>query len=187
MPKNSYPGTRFNATMSGWSEELVFFDWLQLHFIPNVKSVTRPILLIMDGRRSHLSTRIIKCAMDNGIHIECLPPHSTTILQPLDVLTLSKLKRSWKKLLSDHYRKTNSESLTKQTFTLLVSYILLFNKSDDISLFRYQSCLKIIYYLAIVLEVSQKLVSIHLINAVYPKRNFFSLFQHQTLMKRLLE
>ncbi|CAF1687251.1 unnamed protein product, partial [Adineta ricciae] len=101
MPKNSYPGTRFNSTTSGW--------------------IKRPILLIMDGHRSHLSTRIIKCAMDNGIHIECLPPHSTTILQPLDVLTLSKLKRSWRKLLSDQYRKTNSEALTKQAFALLIS------------------------------------------------------------------
>ncbi|CAF1071129.1 unnamed protein product [Adineta ricciae] len=121
MPKNSYPGTRFNSTTSGWSEELVFYDWLQFHFVPNVKSIKRPILLTMDGHRSHLSIRIIKSAMDNGIHIECLPPHSTTILQPLDVLTLSKLKRSWRKLLSDQYRKTNSEALTKQTFALLIS------------------------------------------------------------------
>jgi hypothetical protein len=128
MPRNGYPGTRYNATISGWSEESVFFDWFQYHFVPNVKSVKKPILLLMDGHRSHLSARIIKYAMDNGIHIECLPPHSTTILQPLDVVTLSKLKLSWRKLLRDHFKETKSEAVTKQKFALLVSFILLLSK-----------------------------------------------------------
>ncbi|CAF4236938.1 unnamed protein product, partial [Rotaria sordida] len=57
--------------------------------------------------------------MDHGIHLECLPPHTTNILQPLDVLTLSKMKTSWRKLLSKHYQETNGETLTKQTFALL--------------------------------------------------------------------
>lgn len=121
MPKNSYPGTRFNATPSGWSEETTFYDWLTKQFVPSVKDVVKPVLLVMDGHYSHLSTRIIKCAMDNEIHIECLPPHTTTILQPLDVVTLAKLKSSWRKILSKHYRETNAEVISKTKFALLVS------------------------------------------------------------------
>ncbi|CAF4584080.1 unnamed protein product [Rotaria sp. Silwood2] len=121
MPKISCRGTRFNATLSGWSEEITFFDWLRHHFVPAVKRVKKPILLLMDGHRSHLSTRIIKYAMDNKIHLECFPPHTTTILQPLDVVTLSKIKASWRKLLSNHFKQTNSTPLTKETFSLLIA------------------------------------------------------------------
>ena len=74
----------------------------------------------MDGHQSHISTRIIKYSMDHGIHLECLPPHTTTILQPLDVLTLSKVKTSWRRLLQNHYKETNGQPITKQKFTLLV-------------------------------------------------------------------
>jgi transposase len=125
IPKNVFPGTRFNCTPSGWSEENVFFDWLCYHFIPSTKKVKKPILLLMDGHNSHLSTRIIKHCMDHGIHLECLPPHTTTILQPLDVLTFSKLKNSWRKLLSKHFQQTNSQAITKQKFALLVILFLL--------------------------------------------------------------
>ncbi len=124
IPKNSFPGSRFNSTASGWSEEIVFYDWLCNHFIPSVKTVKKPVMLLMDGHKSHLSTRIIKQAMDHGIHLECLPPHTTTILQPLDVVTLSKLKQSWKKLLSNYFKETNSQALSKQKFALLVGPIL---------------------------------------------------------------
>jgi hypothetical protein len=126
MPKNCYPGTRFNSTESGWSDENIFFDWLKHHFVPAVRRVRKPILLLMDGHHSHLSTRIIKYAMDNKIHLECLPPHSTTILQPLDVVTLAKVKTTWRKLLSNHFKQTNSAPLAKDKFVLLVSFMLSF-------------------------------------------------------------
>ncbi|CAF4577015.1 unnamed protein product, partial [Rotaria sp. Silwood2] len=123
IPRNGFPGARYNTTSSGWSEEPIFFDWLCNQFVPAVKMVKRPVLLLMDGHHSHLSTRIIKYSMDHGIHLECLPPHTTNILQPLDVLTLSKIKRSWRELLSNHYNQTNAASLTKQKFALL-NYLL---------------------------------------------------------------
>ncbi|CAF4517648.1 unnamed protein product [Rotaria magnacalcarata] len=125
IPRNGYPGSRYNATPSGWSDENTFYDWLCNHFTPAVKMVKKPLLLIMDGHYSHLSTRIIKYCMNNGIHLECLPPHTTTILQPLDVLTLSKVKTSWRKLLQNHYKETNAEPVSKQKVSLLVSFMFL--------------------------------------------------------------
>ena len=128
MPKNSFPGTHFNSTSFGWSDETTFFDRLRHHFVPTVREVTKLILLLMDGHRSHLSTRIVIYAMDNDIHLEYLLPHTTTILQPLDVVTLSKIKTSWRNLLSEHFKQNNSVPLTKGRFALLVSSIvILFN------------------------------------------------------------
>ncbi|CAF1063108.1 unnamed protein product [Rotaria magnacalcarata] len=125
IPRNGYPGSRYNATPSGWSDENTFYDWLCNHFTPAVKMVKKPLLLIMDGHYSHLSTRIIKYCMNNGIHLECLPPHTTTILQPLDVLTLSKVKTSWRKLLQNHYKETNAEPVSKQKISNLFKNHLL--------------------------------------------------------------
>ncbi|CAF5137803.1 unnamed protein product, partial [Rotaria magnacalcarata] len=70
---------------------------------------------------AHISTRIVKKAMQNGIELECLPAHITTILQPLDVVTLNKVKTAWRSLLMDHNTKTNSAPIPKQKFALLIS------------------------------------------------------------------
>lgn len=125
-PKNGYKGTRYNTSPSGWIEEPIFFDWFQNHFIPHVKEIERPVFLLFDGHRSHISVRTIQLAMEEGIHLECLPPHTTTILQPLDVVTLSKVKTSWRKILRAHNRETNSQSITKARFALLVIFLKLY-------------------------------------------------------------
>ncbi|CAF1507951.1 unnamed protein product [Rotaria sordida] len=120
-PKNGYPGARYNVSSTGWTDGEIFNDWFIHHFIPHVKNEKRPILLVMDGYKSHISTTIIKKALDHNIHIECLPPHSTTLLQPLDVVTLSKLKTAWRQLLKTYNQKTNSTAIDKPQFALLIS------------------------------------------------------------------
>ena len=119
--KNSFSGTRFNASPSGWVEEHVFFDWLSKQFIPFVADTPKPVLLIFDGHKAHISTRIIKLAMDHRVELLCLPPHSTTVLQPLDVVTLTKVKTAWRKLLVTHNTQTNSQKIDKRRFSSLVS------------------------------------------------------------------
>ena len=59
--------------------------------------------------------------MENGIELKSLPPHTTTILQPLDVVTLNKVKIAWRSLLAHHNTKTNSAPIHKKKFALLVS------------------------------------------------------------------
>lgn len=138
--KNSFPGTRFNASPSGWVEEHVFFDWLSKHFIPFVAHTPKPVLLIFDGHKAHISTRITKLAMDHQVELLCLPPHSTTVLQPLDVVTLTKVKTAWRKLLVTHNTQTNSQKIDKRRFSYLVS-----KHSSESELFIYFSSRSEIY------------------------------------------
>ena len=58
-------------------------------------------LLIVDGHASHMSTEMIKFTRARKIICLCLPPHSTNLLQPLDVGVFGPLKQNFKKLLSD--------------------------------------------------------------------------------------
>ncbi|CAF2918027.1 unnamed protein product [Rotaria sp. Silwood2] len=121
ITKNGFPGTRYNVTQSGWVEEETFYDWFVNQFCPAVEHIKRPVMLFFDGHHAHISARIVKHAMVNKIELECLPPHTTTLLQPLDVVTLNKVKTAWRNILVDHNMKTNSAPIGKQEFSLMIS------------------------------------------------------------------
>jgi hypothetical protein len=77
----------YNGTKSGWSDEDCSFDYLQKLFVPNTKHWKRPLLLIFDGHYSHLSIKTVLLAIENDIHLLCLPSHSAHLLQPFDIHT----------------------------------------------------------------------------------------------------
>ena len=97
----------FNITESGWMEEHAFYAWI-CHFVKNVEHVPRPILLLYDGHGSHVSYRILRKAVENGITILKLPPHTSHVLQPLDMLVCS----GQQKLLGERYLTSSLSSLT---------------------------------------------------------------------------
>ncbi|CAF1272071.1 unnamed protein product [Rotaria sp. Silwood1] len=124
-PRNVIRGAIYNRTESGWINEDTFFDYLKNMFIPQTKHIPRPILLIFDGHTSHLSLKTAQLAIDNQIHLLCLPAHATHLLQPLDVYTLKYVKTQWRTLLWDYYNKNAGKKLDKPTFIRL--YAQLYN------------------------------------------------------------
>ena len=73
----------------------------------------KPILLIYDGHRSHETIELREAADKAGIHLFCIPPHTSHRLQPLDVGVFGPLQREWQKrclLVLDETRK----SITRQ-------------------------------------------------------------------------
>ena len=65
---------------------------MQVHADPNY-----PIIIFFDGHGSHLTVHMIELARKCGVHLFCLPPHTTHKLQPLDVGIFGPLQRAWKK------------------------------------------------------------------------------------------
>ena len=59
------------------------------------KFLKKPILLVYDGHRSHDTLKIIDLAISHGIILFCLPPHTTHMLQPLDVGVFGPFSRAW--------------------------------------------------------------------------------------------
>jgi hypothetical protein len=119
-PKNVIKGIVYNGTKSGWIDEVCFYDYLNTLFIPNTKHLKKPVLLLFDGHASHLGIKSVRLAMDNGIHLLCLPSHATHLLQPLDVYTLKYVKQQWKQLLWNRSKQT-TKTMDKRDFIRLFS------------------------------------------------------------------
>ncbi|KAK6215445.1 transposase [Colletotrichum tabaci] len=54
-------------------------------------------LLVLDGHYSHISTDFMWECFQNKIYLLYLPPHSSAVLQPLDVAVFSPLKQAYRK------------------------------------------------------------------------------------------
>ena len=75
---------------NGYIDEELLLEWFRKIFVPETKHL-RPTILVMDGHGSHgtnaihLSFELLTLAKEEGIHIILLPPHTTNVLQLLDV------------------------------------------------------------------------------------------------------
>lgn len=116
------PGTSFNATKSGWMEDFVFEAWFKVHFLGwlDKNDVGRPVMLIFDGHGSHLTYNMAQMAADNQVTLYCLPPHTSSKLQPLDVGVYGPLKTRWALILRDFYKESRMKNVTKEGFPSLL-------------------------------------------------------------------
>ena len=69
----------------------LFCEWLEDVFVPHCGR-NRPVLLIMDNLGAHITSKAIDIARENNIELLCLQPHSTHLLQPLDVRVFHLVK-----------------------------------------------------------------------------------------------
>lgn len=92
---------------NGWTTNELGVEWLK-HFIKHTegKVVGARQLLILDGHESHHSLEFQELCKENNIYTLCMPPHSSHLLQPLDVGCFSPLKRAYsheiEALIRDH-------------------------------------------------------------------------------------
>ena len=98
---------RFTLSDNGWTTNEIGVTWLE-HFIEHTKDrrVGAWLLLVIDGHESHNSLRFQELCKENKIYTLCMPPHSSHLLQPLDVGCFSPLKRAYGQqvscLIRDH-------------------------------------------------------------------------------------
>ncbi|KAJ8300379.1 hypothetical protein KUTeg_021898 [Tegillarca granosa] len=72
---------------SGWSNMDIFENYVKNHFLKFVQGTdsSQPILLLYDGHTSHVSLHLIEWAKSENIILFVLPPHTSHLLQPMDV------------------------------------------------------------------------------------------------------
>ena len=89
---NGMEGSKFTTSPNGWVTSEIFIDFFRNHFLLHVTE--RPLILLYDGHATHVTLEIIDLARRSDVHLFVLPPHSSHLLQPLDVSIFSPFKNS---------------------------------------------------------------------------------------------
>jgi len=97
---------KLSVSENGWTNNALGLEWLK-HFDAHTKArqVGAYRLLILDGHESHLNQEFKDYCLENKILTLCMPPHSSHILQPLDVVCFSLLKLKYSQRVRDLARK----------------------------------------------------------------------------------
>lgn len=113
----------FTATPSGYMDDEAGFEYILEHFDSHTrpKAVRSWRLLIVDGHSSHIYWRVIQYALSRNIQMICLPPHSTHIMQPLDVGCFGVLAKAYKKHLRAWMLKNPTTRFNKEHFWEVLS------------------------------------------------------------------
>jgi hypothetical protein len=85
-----------NVSENGWTNNKLRLKWLK-HFDEHTKgrAVGSYRLLILDGHESHNSVNFHQYYEEHKIVTLCMPPHSSHLLQPLDVGCFAPLKKAY--------------------------------------------------------------------------------------------
>ncbi|KAM9874243.1 transposase [Verticillium dahliae] len=104
------------TTENGWTTNEKGLEWIR-HFDKHTKPRTAGgyRLLVLDGHASHHSTDFELFCKENRIITLCMPPHSSHLLQPLDVGCFGPLKKSYGRQIEDLMRASTTH-ITKEDF-----------------------------------------------------------------------
>jgi hypothetical protein len=88
-----------------------------IRFLNSHKLLGVPHILIIDGHKSHIfNLAFLNLMLKNNIQVICIPPHTSHVLQPLDVSPFSAFKRYWNSELQDYLFSSGGKKLGKGSF-----------------------------------------------------------------------
>ena len=100
-PKDWY----YAYNMKGWTNNEHGITWVKLFDAATAhKANGRKRLLLCDGHDSHISAELVRYSIDHDILILLLIPHSSHLMQPLDVAVFGPLKRAMSAQLDPIFR-----------------------------------------------------------------------------------
>uniref|UniRef100_UPI003AACBCED uncharacterized protein n=1 Tax=Centroberyx gerrardi TaxID=166262 RepID=UPI003AACBCED len=114
--KEGVPDALYGKSPAGYMDGELFRKWFVGHFL-KFAAQERPLLLIMDGHKSHLDPELVRVAQREGVILLCLPPHTSHILQPLDVSFFGPLKADFSGLTGDLSAVSHSFLVPKKEFS----------------------------------------------------------------------
>ena len=111
------PDWDWHTTPNGWTSDETAIRWLTETFIPTIRRHhTRKILLLLDGHGSHERLNFMLAAHDSNIILVYLPPHTSHILQPLDLSIFSPLKAEYRSEVAKNAYIDDAAPIHKQRF-----------------------------------------------------------------------
>ena len=119
--KDEDADVRFAKSPKGWTVDELGYHWLTEVYHPHSLQRIQPggkRLLILDGHNPHANLRFCEFCDANGIIVFCLSPHSTHLLQTLDVGLFAPLQKHCGKAVEDYYLTTGAGIRHRQFLSL---------------------------------------------------------------------
>jgi DDE superfamily endonuclease/helix-turn-helix, Psq domain/Tc5 transposase DNA-binding domain len=115
---DEFKGWQFTVTENGWTTDDTAVEWLQKIFIPQTtpNDPSEARLLVLDGHGSHETIEFMWECFAHNIQLLFLPPHTSHVLQPLDLAVFSSLKTSYRKQVGFLSLLTDSTPIGKRNF-----------------------------------------------------------------------
>ena len=85
-----FPQGLFGNSENGWMDSELFAQWLENSFNVDItqRRITKPVLLLVDGAKVHISIESAEYCASNGIYLYTLYPNSTHITRSISRSTL---------------------------------------------------------------------------------------------------
>lgn len=139
-PMIIYPNKRLSANVSksipdewgiglsenGWMKAEVFVDYIERILYPYLikKGVQFPIVLFLDGHKTHLTYEVSTLCSNLQIILIALYPNATRILQPADVSSFKPLKNGWRNAVLEWRRLNPYVKLGKEHFAPILEKVV---------------------------------------------------------------
>ena len=107
IPMTPPTGWQFTTNISGWTNNFHGIQWIQHFDKATSAQLTSPDeyrLVLCDGHDSHVSGAVAAYCLQHKIILALLPPHSSHLLQPLDVGIFAPLKMAISQRQTQLYR-----------------------------------------------------------------------------------
>jgi hypothetical protein len=86
-------GWAFSTSNKGWTSDIYAYKWLTTQFEPLTRrNDGKRRLLVINRHSSYYTTRFLAFYITKKIDLALLPPHTSHIIQPLDIACFSPLK-----------------------------------------------------------------------------------------------
>ena len=105
-----------------------FLGWRKTIFLLSLPSAC-PVIFLLDGNKSHIGYEVRQIAKENGVYLLKLPPHTTHLLQPLDLDVFNHLKHTWEPIVGQFTRQ-QVKFIKKADFPKLLTKMWLSLKPD---------------------------------------------------------
>lgn len=98
FPTTNVPGWHYTHSENGWTSNQHGIDWLKRIFIPETApdNPDSHRILICDEHGSHCSVDFMYTAYMHKVQLVFLPPHTSHVLQPLDLTVFGYIKQRYR-------------------------------------------------------------------------------------------
>ena len=124
---NKYPKTwAIGYSERGWMTSATFYEYIANIFHPWLikNEIEFPVTLFLDGHSSHFTLPLSQFCKSNKIILIAFLPHSTHILQPMEVVFFHPLKLAWKDVVSKWRMNNCGVKISRAEFAPLLEKAL---------------------------------------------------------------